>query len=74
MHKVLVNPLGALSLPRKSVIRLTDHPDMAFDVYNGDKTTTQQQQGHRQVGHGFLQNFRLMIFVFLHRTDPTFSI
>ena len=31
------------SLPRKSVVRLTDHPDMTVDVYRGLKTTTQQQ-------------------------------
>ena len=40
MHKVLVNHLGGLSLPRKSVVRLTDHPDMTLDVYRGGKTTT----------------------------------
>ena len=44
MHEVLVNRLGGLSLPRKSVVRLTDRPDMILDVYNGRKTTTQQQQ------------------------------
>ena len=38
--------LGGLSLPRKSVVRLTDHPDMTLDVYLGRKTTTQQQQQH----------------------------
>ena len=40
VHKVLVNCLGGLSLPRKSVVRLTDHPDMTLDVYRGCKTTT----------------------------------
>ena len=40
MHKVLVNHLGGLSLPRKSVVRLTDSPDMTIDVYHGRKTTT----------------------------------
>ena len=44
VHEVLVNRLGGLSLPRKSVVRLTDHPDMTLDVYHGHKTTTQQQQ------------------------------
>ena len=44
MHEVLVNRLGGLSLPRKSVVRLTDHPDMTLDVYRGRKTTMQQQQ------------------------------
>ena len=32
VHEVLVNCLGGLSLPRKSVIRLTDPPDMTLDV------------------------------------------
>ena len=44
MYEVLVNHLGGLSLPRKSVVRLTDRPDMTFDVYRGRKTTTQQQE------------------------------
>ena len=42
MHKVLVNRLGGLSLPRKSVVRLTDRPDMTLGVYRGRKTTIQQ--------------------------------
>ena len=42
MHEVLVNRLGGLSLPRKSVVRLNDHPDMTLDVYRGRKTTMQQ--------------------------------
>ena len=41
VHKVLVNRLEGLNLPRKSVVRLTD---MTLDVYRGRKTTTQQQQ------------------------------
>ena len=41
MHEVLVNRFGGLSLPRKSVVRLTDHPDMTLDVYHGSKTTIQ---------------------------------
>ena len=44
MHEVLVNRLGGLSLPRKSVVRLIDLPDMTLDVYRGRKTTIQQQQ------------------------------
>ena len=43
MHEVLVNRLGGLSLPRKSVVKLTDRPDMTLDVYRGRKTTKQQQ-------------------------------
>ena len=42
MHEVLVNRLGGLSLPRKSVVRLTDRPDMTLDVYRGRKTITKQ--------------------------------
>ena len=46
MHEVLVNCLGGPSLPRKSVVGVTDRPDMTFDVYRGRKTTIQQQQRH----------------------------
>ena len=42
MHEVLVNHLGGLSLPRKRVFRLTDHPNMTLDVYRGRKTIQQQ--------------------------------
>ena len=48
MHEVLVNRLGGLGLPRKSVVRLTDRPDMTLDVYRGRKTTMQQQQQLRK--------------------------
>ena len=48
MHELLVNRSGDLSLPRKSVVRLTDRPDMTIDAYRGDKTTTQQQQQQLQ--------------------------
>ena len=41
MHEVLVNRLGGLSLPMKSVVRLIDRPDMTLDVYRGRKTTMQ---------------------------------
>ena len=43
MHEILVNRLGGLSLPRKSVVRLTGRPDMTIDVYCGPKATKQQQ-------------------------------
>ena len=43
VHEVLVDRLGGVSLPRKSVVRLTDRPDMTLDVYRGRKTTIQQQ-------------------------------
>ena len=47
MHEVLANCLGGLSLPRKSVVRLTDHPDMTLDVYRG--------RNNNKFGH-FLKN------------------
>ena len=40
VHEILVNRLGGLSQPMKSVVRLTDRPDMTLDVYRGRKTTT----------------------------------
>ena len=42
VREVLVNRLD-LSLPRKSVGRLTDRPDMTLDDYRGHKTTMQQR-------------------------------
>ena len=41
-YEVLVNCLGGLSLHRKSVVRITDRPDMTLDVYHGRKTTKQR--------------------------------
>ena len=40
VHEVLVNRLGGLSLPRKSVVRLTDRPDMTKDVKQQRNNTT----------------------------------
>ena len=48
MHEVLVNRLGGLSLPRKSVVRLTDRLDMTLDVYRGRKTTVQHKEDESQ--------------------------
>ena len=44
MHEVLLKRLGGLSLSRKSVVRLTDRPDMTLDVYRGRKTRIQQKK------------------------------
>ena len=52
MHEVLVNRLGGLSLPRKSVVKLTDRPDMTINVYRGRKTTIQQQHPLSMEGVG----------------------
>ena len=72
MHEVLVNRLGGLSLPRKSVVRLTDRPDMTLGVYRGRKTTIQQYNnnyvncvvvllfGFKPLGKGVL-----LIYVFI---------
>ena len=67
MHEVLVNRLGGLSLPRKSVVRLTDRPDMTLDVYRGRKTTIQQynintmrQHAERMNGNSGFLTFRVI--------------
>ena len=57
MLEVLVNRLGGLSLPRKSVVRLTDRPDLTLDVYRGRETTIQQQQLGR---NGSITDFQSM--------------
>ena len=70
MHEVLVNRLGGLSLPRKSVVRLTDRPDMTLDVYRGRKTTMQQQQQvyTLKISKGFKADFGvgLLLQVFMY--------
>ena len=43
------NHLGGLSQLRKSVVWLTDRPDMTLDTYRGRKTTIQQQQSYTSV-------------------------
>ena len=58
MHEVLVNRLEGLSLPRKSVVMLTDRPDMTLDVYRGRKTTIQQQQPTRNQIQNLLSNLQ----------------
>ena len=56
MHEVLVNRLGGLSLPRKSVVKLTDSPDMTLDVYRGRKTTMQHEWYDFEHGNLLIKN------------------
>ena len=51
MHEVLVNRLGGLSLPRKSVVRLNDRPDMTLDVYRG---RDQQNNNNNNIGRSIM--------------------
>ena len=64
MHEVLVNRLGGLSLPRKSVVRLTDRPDMTLDVYRGRKTAMQKKfegkEGIRKHEHYISRSVRFL--------------
>ena len=62
MHEVLVNRLGGLSLPKKSVVRLTDRPDMTIDVYRGRKATTQRQQLNMKA-HLYRHHLKAMRFL-----------
>ena len=60
MHEVLVNRLGGLSLPGKSVVRLTDRPNMTLDVYRGRKTITQRNI----IRTSIKSNFKLSQYLF----------
>ena len=51
-RSILVNRLGGLSLPNKSVVRLNDRPDMTLGVYRGRKTTNKYAR-HRHYFSGF---------------------
>ena len=71
MHEVLVIRLGGLSLPRKSVVRLTDRPDMTIDVYRGRKTTTQQQQ---MIRYGQLLSFQFGLIIVVNLYEIACSV
>ena len=70
MHEVLVNRLGGLSLPRKSVVRLTDRPDMTLDVYRGRKTTIQYQKKMNTAKEPESCTGRKLSFYFTFLCDP----
>ena len=63
MHEVLVNRLEGLSLPRKSVVRLTDRSDMTLDIYRGRKTTMQQQQQQQKTFSIVFTHIRTIVSV-----------
>ena len=66
VHEVLVNGLGGLGLPRKSVVSLTDRPDMTLDVYRGCKTTIQQQPqlySELQIRGGIEDNSKIIFHI-----------
>ena len=76
MHQVLVNRLGGLSLPRKSVARLTDRPDMTLDVYRGRKTTMQQQQQQLDSAnscYSIRQNLHTHVAICMHKYTCTYA-
>ena len=56
MHLILVNRLRGLSLPRNSVVRLSDRPDMAMDV-------KQQNNNHKQCSIAQLSDGKLHVNV-----------
>ena len=45
MHEVLVNRLGGLSLPRKSVVRLTDRIESESELFTGDTSKDNHSPG-----------------------------
>ena len=73
MHEVLVSRLGGLNLPRKSVVRITDRPDMTLDVYRGHKTIQQQQQ-HEWSFHVKFMKFDKGSFLKFHMNDHEYKI
>ena len=62
VHEVLVNRSGGLSLPRKSVVRLTDRPN-----YRGRKTTTFEETAI------FLESYHLITLSLPANTDSLSS-
>ena len=66
MHEVLVNGLGGLSLPRKTVVRLTDHPDMTVDVYRGRKKNATTTKPKAALLFWFFSDFRYAVLLFIY--------
>ena len=65
VHWVLVDRIVGLSLSRKSVVRLTDHPDMTIAVYHG----------HVKQQHTNLQHLLFQVCAFhLLRYNPCVTI
>ena len=60
-----------LSLPRKSVVRLTDRPDMTLDVYRGRKTTMQQQQQIKSSRCYLVQSFMALALISIEKQSLT---
>ena len=64
-------------MPRKSVVRLTDRPDMTLDVYRGLKTTIHQHLLLLLLGWGllffqeFLQIYIVGLLLFLKDVSGT---
>ena len=59
MHEVLVNRLGGLSLSRKSVVRLTDRPDMTVDVKQQHNNNNNNYLGYKISYIGYKISFIL---------------
>ena len=74
MHEVLVNRLGGLSLPRKSVVRLTDRPDMTLDVYRGREKTMQQQQLSDSCFHPIQQCRKVAVVLNFEKKNSIYMI
>ena len=69
VHEVLVNRLGGLSLPRKSVVRLTDRPDMTLDVYRGRKITIRQYNNmYTNLFNHKTSLYKILLFYMYHTT------
>ena len=76
MHEVLVNRLGGLSLPRKSVVMLTDRPDMTLDVYCGRKTTKQQTTTtiHGSKKEKKKEEKKIYIYIYMSNVNLTWQL
>ena len=77
VHEVLLNRLGGLSLSRKSLVRLTDRPDMTLDVYRGGKTTIQQQQQKKTMprsAFGTRRHYTFRAGLFFQGSSPSSSL
>ena len=73
MHEVLVNRLGGLSLPRKSVVGLIDRRGMTLDVYCGRKTTTATRVELQFVPFSLKRDYQIDIPTAVYNNNPFYT-
>ena len=63
MHEVLVNRLGGLSLSRKSVVRLTDRPDVKQQSNNNNNKAFEDDKANPKKGSTVIGMTTILVLI-----------